>query len=225
MCGVLGITIREYKGKDYDLVRSLFQQSMIRGKHATGVSYVRDNQIHTISEPVSSEEFIKKHHPADWVNEDGNLYCIGHIRYSTSDLRYNQPFFNDDISVVHNGVITQEPKETWRNLYGYLTETANDSELILHALSDNKNPLLYFNPSSMSVCTLYSDKTLRAFRNESRPLYIYSDERMVIFTSTENIAKRSGVNNSQKAKMYRVYSVNNFEVSFEDVETNVEDLQ
>ncbi len=225
MCGVLGITIAGFNERDYGLVRSLFLQSMIRGKHATGVSYVKNGKVHTIKEPVPADEFIHKQNLETWRNEDGNLYCIGHIRYSTSDLRYNQPFATDRLGIVHNGVISQEPPSTWAGTYNLQTESANDSELILRAIEKEEQPLTYFRPSSMAVCTINSDKTLTAFRNEARPLYYYHEDRMTIFTSTKNIAKRSGVNNSNKTEMYRTYIVKDFDLSCFDTNTNAEDLQ
>lgn len=225
MCGVLGITIAEFNERDYDLVRSLFLQSMIRGKHATGVSYVKNGEVHTIKEPIPADEFIQKQNLENWRNEDGNLYCIGHIRYSTSDLRYNQPFSTRSLGIAHNGVISQEPPSTWYETFALQTEGENDSELILRALESSQQPLTKFNPASMAVCVLYNDKRLQAFRNEARPLHYYSDPRMTIFTSTEDIAKRSGVNNSEKAEMYRIYTVENFTFSSVGIPTNIEDLQ
>jgi len=227
MCGVLGITIKNFNEGDYGLIRSLFQQSMIRGKHATGVSFVKDGKVVTIKEPISADAFINLIDISNWTNEDGNLYCIGHIRYSTSDLRYNQPFSNDTWGVAHNGVISQEPPDTWYETYNIKTETANDSELVLHALTNKKNPLTYFSPASMAVCAVDKNKRLFAFRNEARPLYYYQDDRMTIFTSTKNIAERSGVNNSIKTQMYRTYIVEDFEISYYDTDfkDNIKDLQ
>ena len=225
MCGVLGITIADFNERDYGIIRSLFQQSMIRGKHATGVSYVKNGKVHTIKEPIPADEFISKQNLENWRNEDGNLYCIGHIRYSTSDLRFNQPFATDELGVVHNGVISQEPPSTWSQLFGYETETANDSELVLRAMEKNENPLTVFNPASMAVCVVHADKKLSAFRNHERPLYYYSDDRVTIFASTKDILKRSGVNNSVKTQMFRTYNVENFEITYFDTNTNVKDLQ
>lgn len=227
MCGVIGVTIRDFKERDYDLVRNLFIQSMIRGKHATGVSYLKDNEIHTFKESIPAKEFIEKQKIDSWVNEDGNLYCVGHVRYSTSDLRYNQPFSNENLSIVHNGVISQESPDTWFDSYDIKTETANDSELILHAMDMGKNVFEYFHPSSMAVCALTVDKKIIAFRNEARPLYFYQDDRMTLFTSTKNIAQRAGVNNSVKTKQYRKYIVEDFKMSYIDTttKTSIKDLQ
>jgi glutamine phosphoribosylpyrophosphate amidotransferase len=224
MCGVLGITIENFNDEDGDLVRRLFHQSMIRGKHATGVSYVKNEKVNTIKEPLAAKEFIDKQDIKTWINEDGNLYCIGHIRYSTSDLRFNQPMATDELSIVHNGVISQEPPESWFYSFGYETVTHNDSELVLRALQNGDHPLEKFKHSSMAVCTIDKNKKLTAFRNEARPLYYYSDSRMTVFASTADILKRSGVD-FEKTEMYRIYTVEEFTLSSIGIPTNVKDLQ
>lgn len=190
---------------------------MIRGKHATGVSYVADGRVHTIKEPIPADEFIKKHDVYDWRNEDGNLYCIGHVRYSTSDLRFNQPISSDGLSIVHNGVISQEPPEDWERLYGYKVETRNDSELILRCIEAKENPLLKFHPASMAVCKIDADKIISAFRNEARPLYrTYIMEKGWVFASTKDIMVRSGLTSKiDKMEMYDVYSVNLSDFKFD----------
>ena len=188
MCGVLGIAIKNFNEGDYDLVRSLFIQSMIRGKHATGVSYVKNGRVNTIKDPIPANEWIEKQDLNEWKNEDGNLYCIGHVRYSTSDLRYNQPMATKELSIVHNGVISQESPETWQEKYNLKTVTANDSELVLRAIEQELTPLSYFHPASMAVCTIELNKKLTAFRNEERPLYCAQDDGIVVFASTEDIS-------------------------------------
>jgi glutamine phosphoribosylpyrophosphate amidotransferase len=210
MCGVLGIAIKNFNEKDYDLVRSLFIQSMIRGKHATGVSFVKHNYVRTISESLPADEFIKMKNLKHWTNEDGNLYCIGHIRYSTSDLRFNQPMSTDELAIVHNGVISQEPKETWFEKYGYETKTSNDSELILRCLEKQEHPLDKFNQASMAVCTIDNNKVIRAFRNKDRPLYYNFSSRGIFFASTEDILERSGLTSNQKTSMLTDYEVSKF---------------
>lgn len=191
MCGVIGMMQVE---ADLDLVRRLFDETQIRGKHATGVSYVKEGKIQTIKEPLPVAEFFEEHNPEEWVDTDGGLTMIGHIRYSTSDLRYNQPFSNSEYAIAHNGVITQEPKETWE----YRTETANDSELILHAHAEGKlHPLQKYHDRSMAVVGLDvtgDEPKLFLYRNHKRPLWQCDDlQKNVIVTSTKDIALRSGL--------------------------------
>jgi glutamine phosphoribosylpyrophosphate amidotransferase len=225
MCGVLVIAIKNFNDKDHDLVRGLFIQSMIRGKHATGVSYVKNGKVITIKESIPAVDFINKQDLNEWRNEDGNLYCIGHIRYSTSDLRYNQPFATDSLGIVHNGVISQESRDTWLDTFGLETETANDSELILRALEKGETPLNKFHPASMAVCTIDSNKKITAFRNEERPLYYSYSNNAYLFASTADILKRAGITYVGKVPMYTIISLDNFEVSSYTIDVNVEDLQ
>ena len=210
MCGVIGYEKVGVTDADLDLVRNLFRQTMIRGKHATGVTYFDGEGLVTIKEPIPADQFIEKHDPVKWVYSDDmhgtpSLAFIGHIRYSTSDLRYNQPFqgesensnFRGQIAIAHNGVISQEAVESWE----YKTETANDSEMILRCFESGEHPLEKFADRSMAVTyiqTLPRNGTnapfamLFGFRNHERPLY-YTEGKELIFASTSDILVRSGV--------------------------------
>ena len=191
MCSVIGAIIHKPEYEDFQKLEKVFHESRIRGLHATGISYVKEYTIHTVKLPVSADMF-----PFNWndyVNEDGNLYLIGHCRYSTSDLEYNQPINNLTTSVVHNGVITQELPENWEELYGYKCETKNDTELILHTIDDDKSPLEVWKDSSLAVCELWFCKRLKVYRNGKRPLYLTSLDNGCIITSTRDVIVRSGI--------------------------------
>lgn len=191
MCSVIGAIIHKPEYEDFQKLEKVFHESRIRGLHATGISYVKEYTIHTVKLPVSADMF-----PFNWndyVNEDGNLYLIGHCRYSTSDLEYNQPINNQTTSVVHNGVITQELPENWEELYGYKCETKNDTELILHTIDDDKSPLEVWKDSSLAVCELWFCKKLKFYRNGKRPLYLTSLSNGCIITSTRDVIVRAGI--------------------------------
>jgi glutamine phosphoribosylpyrophosphate amidotransferase len=191
MCAVIGTVLENPSLKDFEMLKRVFLESKIRGMHATGLSYVKANSIVTQKLPVAADKF-----PFDfesYLNEDGNLYLVGHCRYSTSDLEYNQPISNDALSVVHNGVITQELPEKWKELYGYDCETKNDTELLLHTIQEDVSPLGRWKDASLSVCVLSREKNLKVFRNGKRPLYLTSLENGVIITSTADIPKRAGI--------------------------------
>ena len=189
MCAVIGVLMRNPSNLDFEMLHKIFLESSIRGLHATGLSYVKDNIINTISFPVPASKFDFNF--SDYVNEDGNLYLVGHCRYSTSDLEYNQPIGNDGVAIVHNGVITQELPQHWKEKYGYDCETKNDSELVLHS----EDPLTEFSNMSMAVCELVAkDKHLHLYRNGKRPLYLTNLLNGSIITSTADIAERAGLN-------------------------------
>ena len=191
MCSVIGAILHSPTLQDFDMLHRVFLESKIRGMHATGLSYVKANSIVTQKLPVSADKF-----PFDfesYLNEDGNLYLIGHCRYSTSDLEFNQPIANENLSVVHNGVITQELPEKWKELYGYDCETKNDTELILHTAEDCISPLVRWKDSSLAVVELHVDKVIRFYRNGKRPLYLTSISNGCIITSTADVPKRAFV--------------------------------
>ena len=191
MCSVIGAIIKEPRAEDFLMLHRVFLESKIRGMHATGISYVKNGQIITEKLPVPADEFPFNF--PSYVNEDGSLYLVGHCRYSTSDLEYNQPIANDNLSVVHNGVITQELPEKWEELYGYDCETKNDTELILHTAEDCISPLLRWKDSSLAVIELHVDKVIRFYRNGKRPLYLTSISNGCIITSTSDVPKRAEV--------------------------------
>jgi glutamine phosphoribosylpyrophosphate amidotransferase len=191
MCSVIGAIVKEPTAEDFLMLHRVFLESKIRGMHATGISYVKHGKIITEKLPVPADEF--PFYFPSYVNEDGSLYLIGHCRYSTSDLEFNQPIANENLSVVHNGVITQELPENWKELYGYDCETKNDTELILHTAEDCISPLLRWKDSSLAVIELHVDKVIRFYRNGKRPLYLTSISNGCIITSTADVPKRAEV--------------------------------
>jgi glutamine phosphoribosylpyrophosphate amidotransferase len=200
MCAVIGVIIQNPTPRDLETVRNVFFESKIRGMHATGMSYLPhwSDKVETVRMEGSSEKFIAHHlHHLDYlVNEDGNLYLIGHTRYSTSDLEFNQPIANSSLSVVHNGVTSQELPEKWEELYGYKCETKNDTELLLHTIQEDVSPLRRWKDASLSVCVLQrseTSKALKVFRNGKRPLYLTNLPNGSIITSTVDIARRAGL--------------------------------
>lgn len=199
MCAVIGLDLTN---PDLDLVRELFLQSQIRGKHATGVTYYKQGKLTTIKEDKPPEEFFKKISGSEndidkWVDGD-RLLAIGHCRYSTSDLKYNQPISNDQLSIVHNGVVSQELPESWLQLYGISTETKNDSELLLHTILEGKDPLIEWESSSISMISIDNKGDISYTRNGKRPLWVWKDSWNTIITSTKDIAVRSGLSGSKR---------------------------
>ena len=221
MCSVIGAVIQEPKDRHFEMLKNVFFESRIRGMHATGLSYVKDGKVHTEKLPVPANEFPFRF--ADYVNEDGNLYLIGHCRYSTSDLEYNQPIANDEHSIVHNGVITQELPENWKALYNYICKTKNDSELVLKSDS----PLEEFRDASMAVCDLTSDKKLCFYRNGKRPLYFTQFNEGYLITSTENIPSRAGIVGLTAQVIKDAYCTidKHLVMTIQNVATDTKDLQ
>lgn len=225
MCAIVGAVIEKPSDEDLMMVKRVILESSIRGLHATGISYVKNGKVITRKEPLPAPEFLGKVDFFDLLNEDGNLYLIAHCRYSTSDLEYNQPISSEHVSIVHNGVITQELPENWEKLYGFRCETKNDSELLLKTVENSENPLLKWSEASISACELHSDKTFKFYRNGKRPLQVKVMGNSVIVASTADIFKRAGVENSIDSPMNTVYTLKDSIMNCEHVQTNNKDLQ
>lgn len=231
MCGVIGVQLERVTEENIQSVRNLFLQSMIRGKHATGVTYFNGEQLVTIKEPIPADKFIEKYDPTDWIykhdmgSSKENLPCIafvGHTRYSTSDLHTNQPFVgcmeDQQVAVAHNGVISQEAQDTWE----YDTISANDSELLLRCIQDGKHPLEVYANRSMAVTAIETlnrvneDGTkgakfamVHGYRNHERPLWKVYESRGnkgIIFASTADILHRSGFAGASRLDPFIEYS-------------------
>ena len=221
MCSVIGAVLVKPDENQFEMLKRVFHESRIRGMHATGLSYVKDGAVWTEKYPVPADQFPFRFN--DYVNEDGNLYLVGHCRYSTSDLEFNQPIANQFISVVHNGVITQENPSQWKGLYNYDCETRNDTELILRTLEKGLSPLEVWNKSSLAVCELYHDKKLRFYRNGQRPIYFTLIDNGCIITSTKDIAHRAGVGEAVEAE-YNIYYTRHSDMSFSTITTQLRDV-
>jgi glutamine phosphoribosylpyrophosphate amidotransferase len=226
MCAIIGAYIENPSSLDLNILANVFRESSIRGKHATGVSWISLRKIKSYIEAVPAPKFLESFDLSSCINEDGNLYLIGHCRYSTSDLEYNQPLWNENISIVHNGVVSQEMPENWKRLYGYACKTKNDSELILHTLIANKSPLVEFHSTSMAVVELYKEKKLRFYRNGKRPIYFTSLSNGGIITSTKDIAIRAGLKSPTEIPMNQYVSIGP-KIFFEEFVNikNAKDLQ
>ena len=229
MCAVIGAILQQPSKQDFAMIRRVFHESKIRGMHATGLSFLPkwSDKIETIKEPIPADKFVEKHlhddNLKDMVAGDGNLYLIAHCRYSTSDLEYNQPMYYNEKSIVHNGVITQELPENWKELYGYDCITKNDSELVLHS----NDPLREFSHMSMGVVELYLTRKIRFYRNGKRPLYLSSTENGCIITSTADIAARAEVPAVPMEVLMNHYITFDDQLTMiiEKVDTDAKDLQ
>jgi len=230
MCAIIGAIFRNPSSDDIEAVQRVFRESRIRGMHATGLSVLKGGKVITVKEPVSADEFESIDDLDLHLNEDGNLYMIGHCRYSTSDIEFNQPFSDKDktMAIAHNGVISQEMPKKWESLYGYACETRNDSELLLHTVLADKSPFHEWPDASIAAVELRNDKTLRFYRNGKRPLHLTFMKNGFIITSTLDVIKRANVvYNTTTVVPPGVYMTfdEHLVALLEDAKANINDLQ
>lgn len=203
MCGIIGVYLDNISPAQLTKVRNLIHESAIRGIHAAGISFLKNKKIVTKSAHGSADSFMEDKDLEDMIDSKG-LFLIAHTRYSTSDLRFNQPIGDEKLAICHNGVISQAAPKHWRKLFGLIAKTTNDSELVYAAMKDKQEPLEIFG-GSMAVVVISNQKQLIAFRNHERPLWFCNQKNGVVFASTKDILLRSGFDKPEKAEMFCKY--------------------
>ncbi len=197
MCAVLGLY--NDNGIDNILLKNLLNQSMIRGKHATGIAWNNKGKLEYDIFTSSADQY-------DIPNIKTNM-LIAHCRYSTSDLQYNQPITDKNLAIVHNGVITQSDPATWANTYDMQFCTKNDSEIVLRHWQKKIHPINIEGSMAVIVLDMVNENKLHFFRNEQRPLYWAKHKNHYVITSTKDIMKRSNINNVNKTESCKDYSI------------------
>lgn len=199
MCGIIGFSSRNTTAKDLEILRKVMIESRIRGKHASGIAWSDGTTIRSKVLPVPIDQLVQKFDLQSLVH-GGQISLIAHARYSTSDIKYNQPIIGDSMAIAHNGVITQDNPKNWEKTYGVRCQTSNDSELLLRILEKGQQPEKVFPTSSIAAVILSKDGTIRPIRNGLRPLWHGKIGQGVVWASTYDILFRSGVTDIKKMK-------------------------
>ena len=197
MCGVVGFISRNVMKEDIEIVKNVMRESSIRGKHASGIAWSKNNKIHSIVKSIPIDELVEE---INWneVIDGKNVSMIAHARYSTSSIKYNQPIIGDQYAIVHNGVITQSPPDQWENEFNIKCKTENDSELLLRCWENGNDWYELFPDSSIASILLDKEGNLIPVRNKLRPLWLGKLGYGLVYASTYDILHRSGVTMIQK---------------------------
>jgi len=188
MCGIIAIKTDSFNNESLILLKQLFIESKIRGLHATGISLINNGKLKTIKKPLSADKFINKVPLEKLLGKE--LSLIGHTRYSTSDIEFNQPIANDVESIVHNGVITQETANNWSNKYNMTFKTKNDTEILFNTLLNNNDPYS-LTGATMGVIRLNNKNEMYCFRNGERPMWKATYNNSLFISSTKDILDRT----------------------------------
>jgi glutamine phosphoribosylpyrophosphate amidotransferase len=192
MCGIVAVSLKDITPDQVKLVERVLSESQIRGMHASGVVWQEEGSLKRIAEPVPITKLLEDN--PDLVSgavSDSELNLIAHIRYSTSDLEFNQPIADQKLAIAHNGVISQTDSMGWESEFSLKVSTRNDSELILRALQEGEDPIVKFKDASIAYLSLDDTGEIKYARNGKRPLWITEFPNGFIVTSTDNIMFRA----------------------------------
>lgn len=203
MCGILGF-VGDNTKKNRLLIADLLRQLSLRGTHATGFSFQTSTGVYTIEASIPAEDFVEQF-PLDQVMDSFSqqIRLIGHTRYSTSDLRWNQPIQREGSAIVMNGVISQESPDKWPGVGVFDYATGNDAEIaLMYALAGSRGML----PGSFACCEL-SDSDLLCYRNTDRPLWLGKGPDFSVVSSTQDSLKRCRVFHAKALPPGKVYEL------------------
>lgn len=215
MCGVVGVYSKN--NVDLEKLQILLKESQIRGKHATGVAWIENNKIKYDIVKYSADRY-------QLPNIKSNM-VIAHCRYSTSDLEWNQPIVDNDIAVVHNGVVTQADPSRWESMYKMKFSTKCDSEILLRHWQKNIHALHIKGSMACLVLDTREKPVMHFFRNEQRPLYYAKDNDDYYVVSTANILQRCKISNAKKAECCIDYKIIDCQITETQIRKPNEDLQ
>lgn len=229
MCGLFGF-IGESNNPQLsnELSTELFVKTQSRGIDASGFYCTEGFESKKISyykKPVPALDFIKtKEYESLW-NNSLNLGLF-HCRAASAGVgipafnQNNHPFVSKDLkkAVIHNGVITRDEYEYFKQYYE--VETECDSEIFLRILeqedSFSEKAKRFFSRAKLShYAVAYTENSesyrkLHLFRNEHRPLVIVDliDElNQIFFCSTIPIFFEAVDSMKSKIKKTKVYEL------------------
>lgn len=201
MCGIIGYMNHNVTKNDLQILRQVLIESRIRGKHASGIAWFDGVKIQSYIKALPIDELMSKFDLSKAVYNKTAISIIGHARYSTSDIKYNQPIVGDSLAIAHNGVISQDSPVNWQKTYGYKCKTKNDSELLLRALENHDDPFEKFPESSIAAVVLDTIGSVSFCRNDLRPLWQGTIGKGTVWASTYDILHRAGVKNIKKIEV------------------------
>lgn len=190
MCSVIGFA-GEY---DKETLDDVFKYSRIRGLHAFGYAYCKDDDI-IVKRFFKYEHFIKSIHKAKPSK------FIAHFRYSTSGdhnvIENNQPLKNGDEALVFNGVVSQMTLDEMKEAYTCHFGSDNDGWILL----DIFDSLEAIKSSKLTYASIMlRNKQIIALRNKKRPIWFGNRNGNTILASTSDILKRSNVDEVTELK-------------------------
>ena len=201
MCGIIGYYNDEVTSNDLGILKKVMIESSIRGRHASGAAWFDGSKICSLVKPIPIDKLVDCIDFTKLLYNKSKISFIAHARYCTSNIEYNQPIVSKSLAVVHNGVISQEPYETWETTYGYKCSGKNDSELILKAIENGDNPVYKFPDASIASIVLNNSGDIEYFRNTRRPMWVGKVGKGIIIASTYDILNRAGVRDIHKVEV------------------------
>ena len=106
MCGIFGIISNSII--KFNDIKYLGKLSSRRGKDSSGIIYFKKDKYNVIKNDTEIDDLFKQ-----FKNLSSNI-ILGHTRLITNSIYDNQTIINDNIAVLHNGIILNHNEITYR---------------------------------------------------------------------------------------------------------------
>lgn len=226
MCGLIGImdfTKPKFYKADVDIFIGMLLLNSMRGMHSTGAFGVdkNTNKADTIKNVGTPYHLLGHPKWSEFHNRFVSRYSavIGHGRYATRGAvnpKNAHPFFRGDITLVHNGTLTN---------FDELKRLFDDGETAFQVDSDILANMIHtfgiertLKEARGAYAMIWHNKkerTIHFIRNYERPLSMYkrSDTNQILLASEDNVLEWAIAKGRMKGDLLPVksgimYSVN-----------------
>ncbi|MBQ7973837.1 MAG: glutamine--fructose-6-phosphate transaminase (isomerizing) [Clostridia bacterium] len=197
MCGIFGCISQQSQ----NLIENTLQGLKIleyRGYDSAGIAYHTDNNLQNNSIKVIKSVGDISQLAQKLKNPPKTNICIGHTRWATNgtvtkENSHPHLSFNDEIAVVHNGII-----ENYQSCCDFLAmnnislRTPVDTEVIpniLYLLHHNKHNIHNYLQGQYVFCATGNSETeLFLAKKGNLPLYIGRNNEQTIFITSDTLA-------------------------------------
>lgn len=220
MCGIFGIAVTAKSDLSHRAVkmiaRDLFLYSASRGKEASGIATVYQNQITVAKTALPASAMIRskpykqmmaffKKRVIQKAAISQPFLIIGHSRLATTGIPHNnmnnQPVITDDSIGIHNGIILNYT-DLWNRYPGLSPKTQLDSEIIFRLISMfyqqdrslisaiQKTFFRIKGIASIAVLFNFSDHWLIATNNGSMYYGLNTEQNVMVFGSERHFLQK-----------------------------------
>ncbi len=221
MCGIFGV-VSKRKIK-YKTLQRLTKFSSRRGKDSGGVAFFNGHNYDIKKVDYSSERLISE------LKGLKTKCLIGHSRLITNGLSDNQPISNDQVAIIHNGIILNHEK-IWKTL-SQKRELEIDTEILNALYSDYSDKNLSLDKIFSKIGKLCKGVVACAFLipkigklclfSNNGSLYLGEKEGDYIFASEKNTLSSIGCLSIQQIRNLEILDIPKSDFPFEIVEKKI----
>jgi glucosamine 6-phosphate synthetase-like amidotransferase/phosphosugar isomerase protein len=200
------------------IIRNLFVENMMRGRTASGIAYVRQDEITVLKDAVQGDKFIDSANYTDLETyrmvladrvplKDRPYFVMGHCRLKTKgtelDNKNNHPIVRDKVVGVHNGIISNDDALFTRYKNTFDRKATVDSEIIFALIEYYAETHKIHDAISRATqelcggygCTMVHTSqphVLWFFRNHSPcDIFHYKEEGFIVWSSSSYFIEES----------------------------------